>query len=205
MSSPTSSEFFDQLQKSLERLPRAGDNEAWRREALVRRILTSGYGLGYLQHEVRSEVPVAFNAAEIARVRANLQRYDGTGNQSRPRRLASRRLRLDFLVVPDRPDATKAIVEAKRKASKMPELLDNEPQLLEQQLLMGVEVGALTDGEAWALFQRGELVLVIDSFEDLRRRLPDLRYLLGRESLTHGTHLGVTVFDSVLTAPTERL
>jgi hypothetical protein len=161
--------LFDRLRHALESICPEYDNEAWRREALIRPFLVEG--LGYKEHEVVSEIAFPITESERKII----------AHKVRPHQV---RVRPDFLIVPDFDRRVAAAIEAKRKSPNADVLYcDHFDQLIIEQVVTGCEFGILTDGENLIVSFEGEPVMQFGTLDEIEAGFGAIEHWVGRDAL----------------------
>jgi hypothetical protein len=143
------------------------DNEAQRRDLLIRPVLNSPFGLGYKDYEVLSEIPYILPVKF-----GQLFRYETLRKRIIP----------DYVLFPEEWQKAAGVVEAKAKCT-LGELKDSRFQLAEQQAAFSVNWGILTDGIHWIIYHAYEPILEIDSIEELVKYIGNMQSLVGRNAV----------------------
>jgi hypothetical protein len=164
--------LIDELARRIEKLPAQVDNEAWRREFLINPILTSPFALGFLPSEIGAEISYPVSDIEFERI------FKQFG-------LTKKRIRPDYVIIPADQQMVAAVVEAKERHSSLESHLRHSTQVVVEQFISHAPWGILTDGERWTVFRGDESILHLDSLEDIRRGMADLRQLIGSQSIRH--------------------
>ncbi len=159
-------EFFADLRRVREKIAEHHDNETWRREALIRPVLKSPFGLGFQEHEILCEVSFPIHAGQ-ARLLAE---------EIYPNR---KRIRADYLILPEGNIRPSGLVEAKGQLPDFVSVQSHKNQALIGQVLADTDWGLLTDGEAWLLMRGDEELLYCDSIENLEAAIAEFRSLVG--------------------------
>lgn len=179
--------LFDELSRRLADLPSANDNEAWRREFLINPVLTSPVGLGFSPSEIGAEISYPVSNAEYQWI---IKNHGVTKNRVRP----------DYVIVPSNQELVAAVVEAKERQLTIESHLRHKTQLIIEQIVTSAPWGLLTDGERWTVFRGDDAILHLDSLDDLRKGMRDLRQLVGvnavREQLLHKPTLTVILLST---------
>jgi hypothetical protein len=161
--------FTDGLRRSFDLLRVVGDNEAQRRDLLIRPVLIDPLGLGYFPDEVLTEIPFVWPPQFK---KDHLFRADK----------APKRILPDYVLWPRAWQQVAGVVEAKGRSS-LTELTGHRFQLAEQQVAFSTNWGILTNGIQWVIFHAFEPVVTVESLEELGHRLPDIQRLVGREAI----------------------
>lgn len=168
--SATRKQFFADLRRAREKIAEPYDNESWRREALIRPVLRSPFGLGFQEHEILCEVSFPIRTREDRLL----------ADQIYPHR---KRIRADYLIQPEGNVRPSGLVEAKRILPDFVSMQKHKNQALIGQVLANADWGLLTDGEAWLLMRGDEDILYCESLESLESGIQEFQFFVGREAL----------------------
>lgn len=162
--------FFDELASRADNIEEDNDSEAWRREFIINPVLTSHFGLDFYPWDVACEVSYRLTATQRQEIRLKFGKD-----------LVS--VRPDYVLFPDKPDATSLVVEAKKKTSSDKLIKAHEAQVLIEQMISRCPWAILTDGERWFLFFERQALFCANTLKDLGNEISEWRSLVGRDAL----------------------